>query len=57
MTEATLTQINAWRTDADADSPAGPLFSSRYTEAEIVDLDRRDTRCSLCTGSGTVQCC
>ncbi len=57
MSEATLARINAWRTDADADSPAGPLFSSRYAEAEIVDLDRHDTACSACTGSNGHPCC
>lgn len=53
---AVAAQIAAWRSGA-VQSPAGPLFSSQYSQAEIVEIAGRNTQLSICTGSGTIQCC
>ena len=46
-----------WRTTASADSPAGPLFSDEYAEADLVSQDPMMLECSLATGSYRVNCC
>jgi Family of unknown function (DUF6229) len=50
--------VAQWRTSA-ADNPAGPLFTSRYAEADLIGLDMTDMirSCSSCTASRTAQCC
>ncbi|MGI8667878.1 MAG: DUF6229 family protein [Jatrophihabitans sp.] len=46
-----------WRSNSAADdSPAGPLFSSRYAEADLSTHDPF-VNCSLNTGSHTINCC
>jgi len=50
-------QADAWRVQAGADNPAGPLFTTSYAEHEFVELDSLSTQLSICTGSGTIQCC
>ena len=63
MTTATLTRPEAliaeWRTSAEGDHPAGPLFSSPFAQAELTSLDMVDTfnSCSSCTASRTASCC
>lgn len=48
---------NRWLLSAD-DSPAGPLYSGgKFAEADIVGSVGRNTLCSICTGSRTIQCC
>ncbi|HEX2419730.1 MAG TPA: DUF6229 family protein [Micromonosporaceae bacterium] len=54
--------VARWRSGADADSPAGPLFlSGEYAEADITQSWRTWTisgRCgTACTGSSIYQCC
>jgi hypothetical protein len=49
-----------WRSQADLDNPAGPLFSGgRNAEADIVcETGTISGRCgSACTGSLTNPCC
>ncbi len=59
MSTAILERIDGWRTEATEDNPAGPLFSSRYAEADLSSQSpaMSDTRLSGCSGSGTIQCC
>lgn len=63
MAEATLTRaqdlVAQWRTSADGDNPAGPLYASgRYAEADIVAGLQRASFCgTLCTYSGFFECC
>jgi hypothetical protein len=60
MSTALLTQPEAliahWRTSGD-DNPAGPLFSSAFTEADLTNVPSVDTACSGCTASRTLYCC
>lgn len=49
------TVVAAWRAGAE-DSPAGPLFASRYTESELTVHITADTGCGPCTGSRTIDC-
>lgn len=59
--------VDSWRNDADADSPAGPLFSGgEFAAADIVsatDLTSTvpaclTTRCgTACSGSAQGLCC
>jgi len=60
MTTATLTRpeelVAGWRTSAE-DNPAGPLFSTRFTESELTSVPTFSTACSACTGSHTADCC
>lgn len=54
--------IARWLSDVSldgSDSPAGPLFTGgKYVVQEITATGGGcGTRCSSCTGSGTVQCC
>lgn len=51
--------VAAWRNDAGADNPAGPLFiSGEFAEADIAGDNEIITRnTSACTGCGTIQCC
>jgi hypothetical protein len=50
--------VAQWRTSA-ADNPAGPLFTNRYAEADLIGYDLTDVvrSCSSCTASRTAQCC
>jgi len=50
--------VAQWRASA-ADNPAGPLFTNRYAEADLIGLDASQTirSCSSCTASRTAQCC
>lgn len=56
----TLTQpeslVAAWRTSAD-DNPAGPLFTTAFTESDLTSAPSADTGCSPCTASRTRECC
>lgn len=46
-----------WLLSAE-DNPAGPLYSGgAFAEADIVGSAGRNTLCSICTGSRTIQCC
>jgi hypothetical protein len=60
MTSTLLSRPDAlvahWRTSADDDNPAGPLFSD-YAEFDLTANQAVVTNCSFCTGSRTVQCC
>ncbi|MEI2432922.1 MULTISPECIES: DUF6229 family protein [Lysobacter] len=48
----------AWRNQAGADHPAGPLFSSgEFAQADLVFDSVDGCTASLCTGSCTVMCC
>ncbi len=56
--------IARWRTDADGDNPAGPLYAAGdYAESDIAAphmFNTSQARCSLvsiCTGSLTIDCC
>lgn len=51
----TLTELDELRS-MDVDGPAGPLFSSEFTEADISSRDPY-LNCSLSTGSQTINCC
>jgi hypothetical protein len=61
MSTAVLTRpedlIAQWRTSGD-DNPAGPLYSTPFTEADltIVSIDTFNG-CSSCTASRTSSCC
>lgn len=64
MTSTLLSRPDAlvahWRSSADDDNPAGPLFSDSYVEFDLttgLDAVTTTSRCSWCTGSRTVQCC
>ncbi len=61
MTNALLTRpealVDAWRTIADGDNPAGPLFSSRYAESELTSDDGYALSCSGCSASRPGVCC
>ena len=49
-----------WRTTADADNPAGPLYSAGiFAEADIIAVEAMLTLhgCSACTASSTSECC
>jgi hypothetical protein len=46
-----------WRTVAGDDNPAGPLFSSPYAEADLVQPAVLARTCSWCTASTTAHCC
>lgn len=50
-------QISAWRSDAGAGHPAGPLFSSEFAQADLVFESAEGCTASLCTGSCTMFCC
>ena len=57
---AVITALEAstdWRTTASVDSPAGPLFSDEYAEADLALQDPMAINCSLATGSRTILCC
>ena len=52
--------VAEWLSSAEADSPAGPLFTGgKYAEADIIGAAIRETRgtCSSCTASRGGQCC
>ena len=52
--------VAQWLTSAEADSPAGPLFTGgKYAEADIIGAVIRETRgtCSSCTASRGGECC
>ena len=52
--------VYEWLSSADADSPAGPLFTGgKYAEADIVGAVVILTRgtCSSCTASRGGECC
>jgi len=52
--------VAQWLTSAEADSPAGPLFTGgKYAEADIIGAVIRETRgtCSSCTASRGGSCC
>jgi len=50
--------IAQWRTSGD-NSPAGPLFTTPFAEADLAHIGRTETfgTCSSCTASRTAQCC
>ena len=51
--------VREWLSAADADSPAGPLFTGgKYAEADIIGAVHIETRgtCSSCTASRGVSC-
>jgi uncharacterized protein DUF6229 len=60
--ESAVTIAARWRTGADADSPAGPLYTAgKFAEADIAAPGRAITRISClartaCTAQGS-QCC
>ena len=57
---AVLSDLDArpdWRATAGVDSPAGPLFSDRYAEADLAMQDPMAIGCSLATGSSMIPCC
>jgi hypothetical protein len=51
--------VAQWRTDAESDNPAGPLFiGGEYVESDIIgEVAPAITGCSLCTGSIRINCC
>ncbi len=57
--------IARWRTTADGDNPAGPLYAAGdYAETDIAAphmittfTSERCSHVSICTGSGTIDCC
>ena len=56
-----LLEIDALRSAAGSDSPAGPLFQSEYAESDLTSFDPM-IGCSMATGSvgpnGThILCC
>jgi hypothetical protein len=57
MTAILTDNAASWRSAADADNPAGPLFSTEYAEADLVSQDPTFNDCSLITGSLRTQCC
>ncbi|MDQ2836049.1 MAG: DUF6229 family protein [Actinomycetota bacterium] len=61
MTSPLLTRpealVDAWRTIASGDNPAGPLFSSKYAESELTGDDSYALSCSACTASRPGSCC
>lgn len=58
LTDPVEDLVARWRDDADADNPAGPLFTRRYAEAELVAPSIFAwTGCSVCTPSRTAHCC
>jgi hypothetical protein len=66
MLNASQEQINNWRNNANADSPAGPLFvSGSYAESDMVSSTNVMTlgtvcsgRCgTVCSGSSGHPCC
>jgi hypothetical protein len=63
MTSTLLSRPDAlvalWRTSADDDNPAGPLFSHGYAEFDLTTSEVAFTTlgCSECTQSRTVDCC
>jgi hypothetical protein len=57
MSTETLERIDSWRTEAGHDNPAGPLFTTRYAEADLTASIARDTHVSICSGSNTIACC
>jgi hypothetical protein len=61
MTSTLLSRPDAlvahWRTSADDDNPAGPLFSDGYAEFDLTTSPNVMTNCSLCTASRNIQCC
>ena len=48
--------VAQWRT-SDDDNPAGPLFSTPFTEADLTNVISAGTNISVCTGSRTIDCC
>lgn len=49
--------VAEWRTSATSGNPAGPLFSTPFTEADLTTAVTLATTCSSCTASRTAQCC
>jgi hypothetical protein len=58
--------VDRWRTSADGDNPAGPLFASgRFAATDIASpgasrsltFDTCLRHCSTCTASRGFQCC
>lgn len=51
--------VAAWRNEAGADHPAGPLFiGGEFAESDIAgDSEAISMFTSVCTGCGTIQCC
>lgn len=48
----------SWRASASADNPAGPLFTSRYAEADLTNRTAAYVTCGTdCSGSHTIYCC
>jgi hypothetical protein len=62
MTSTLLSHPDAlvahWRSSADDDNPAGPLFSDRYAEFDLTTSQvAAFTACSDCTQSRNMLCC
>jgi Family of unknown function (DUF6229) len=51
--------VARWRTMAEADNPAGPLYTSgAFAESDIIEAETSyGTTCSACTASPTAHCC
>ncbi|HEX8303541.1 MAG TPA: DUF6229 family protein [Jatrophihabitans sp.] len=60
MNTALLTRpedlVAQWRTSGD-DNPAGPLFTTAFTEGDLTSAPSVETMCSTCTASKTRECC
>lgn len=48
--------VAEWRTSAE-DNPAGPLFTTSFTESDLTSAPSLTTRCSSCSASRTIDCC
>ncbi|WP_266169882.1 DUF6229 family protein [Dyella subtropica] len=67
MLDATQEVADQWRSSANSDNPAGPLFvSGQFAEADITGATQifsEDLFCgsgycgSICTGSAIAYCC
>jgi Family of unknown function (DUF6229) len=64
MLETRRDMVMKWRSSADADSPAGPLYAAgAFAEADIAAPDMITTvarythGCSACTSSNGHPCC
>jgi Family of unknown function (DUF6229) len=60
LKERAAVLVASWRTSADGDNPAGPLYASGvYAEADMVVAGWPESgRCgTACTYSRTRQCC
>jgi hypothetical protein len=49
--------VASWRASADDAHPAGPLFTTSFSEADLTSAPSLATACSSCSASRTAQCC